>query len=193
MLFTALDHIHENRCGGNYNKLVLQRKSQWIFKLRAIKFPGLNDTLNFKPFVWVGNGGLFVFLFGYLLSMFLYFCRLAALVCACVGNYRCRCGEWGRLSIIGSVSFRPTWVLLGRGYMRVHHPRLVILPWRWSDFRIFGFAGIGIHENDVTRWLHIGVITCACGAFTTDPGAHLCASRHSEDILASAVLVAGCR
>lgn len=54
-------------------------------------------------------------------------------------------------------------------------------------------CGDRIHGNDVTRWLHNGVITCACGAFTIDPGAHLCASRHSEYILASAVLVAGCR
>lgn len=51
MFFTALDHVHESPCGGDYDRRVLQREAQWIFRLRANKYLGLNDALSFKSFL----------------------------------------------------------------------------------------------------------------------------------------------
>lgn len=57
--FIALDRVHPNLGGGDWNKLLLQRELKWIFSLKATIFPGLNEAVNYKPFL-VGfvSGGM---------------------------------------------------------------------------------------------------------------------------------------
>lgn len=47
--FLALDSIHQHICGGDSDNVLLKCESQWIFKLKATCWPGLNKTLSFKP------------------------------------------------------------------------------------------------------------------------------------------------
>lgn len=47
--FAALDVIHVDHRGGNFDKRILQRETQWIHKLRATVYPGLNNTM--RPFL----------------------------------------------------------------------------------------------------------------------------------------------
>lgn len=37
--------------GGDWNKILLQAESRWIFKLRATSPPGLNEGISFAPFL----------------------------------------------------------------------------------------------------------------------------------------------
>lgn len=48
MKFFALEHVSKHERGGDIDKLLLQHK---IYILAAIKFLGVNDSLNFKPFL----------------------------------------------------------------------------------------------------------------------------------------------
>lgn len=49
--FTAFNRIYENPRGGNFNKRVVQRGTQWVYDSRSTVYPGLNDMLSFKPFL----------------------------------------------------------------------------------------------------------------------------------------------
>lgn len=49
--FSALNRIHEDPRGGNFDQQVLQRETQWVFNLRATIYPGLNDMMSFRPFL----------------------------------------------------------------------------------------------------------------------------------------------
>lgn len=49
--FLALDHIHFNSRGGDFNRHLLQCKLRWIFNLQATSPPGLNEAFNFKSFL----------------------------------------------------------------------------------------------------------------------------------------------
>lgn len=49
--FTALDQIHIPDRGGDWNKILLQHEQRWIFKLQAMTFPGLNESISFAPFL----------------------------------------------------------------------------------------------------------------------------------------------
>lgn len=49
--FLILDRIHPNTRGGDWNKLLLQRETQWIVELNATLCAGLNTQLSFRPFL----------------------------------------------------------------------------------------------------------------------------------------------
>lgn len=49
--FTALDRVHPDLRGGDFDRAVLQRETHWIFHLRAVYYPGLNDAVNYKAFI----------------------------------------------------------------------------------------------------------------------------------------------
>lgn len=49
--FAALDIVYADSRGGDFDKRVLQRETQWIHKLRATVYPGMNDMISFKPFL----------------------------------------------------------------------------------------------------------------------------------------------
>lgn len=48
--FMALDRVHPN-IWGDWDKSTLRTESRWIFKLKAMKPPGLNILNSFKPFL----------------------------------------------------------------------------------------------------------------------------------------------
>lgn len=47
----ALDRLHQSPQGGDYDKYLLQCELRWISNLNATSPPGLNEALNFKPFL----------------------------------------------------------------------------------------------------------------------------------------------
>lgn len=49
--FTALARIHPPLRGGDFDQLVLQTESKWIYRLRANVHPGLNDLIRFASFL----------------------------------------------------------------------------------------------------------------------------------------------
>lgn len=49
--FLILDRVHPGMRGGDWNKIPLQREQQWIFRLNATYFPGLNEKIPFKSFL----------------------------------------------------------------------------------------------------------------------------------------------
>lgn len=49
--FLPLNVIPCHERGGNWDKLLLQTESRWIFQLRADKPPGLNEQVSFAPFL----------------------------------------------------------------------------------------------------------------------------------------------
>ena len=51
--FAVLDCITEDPRGGDFDQRVLQRETQWIYRLKANCWPGLNDSLSFKSFLYV--------------------------------------------------------------------------------------------------------------------------------------------
>lgn len=48
--FAALDCVHQDPRGGNFDQRVLQKETQWIHSLQATIYPGLND-MSFRPFL----------------------------------------------------------------------------------------------------------------------------------------------
>lgn len=46
-----LEHIPEPTRESEWDSVILQRESRWIFCLRAMEFPGLNESLSFKLFL----------------------------------------------------------------------------------------------------------------------------------------------
>lgn len=57
--FFALDRVHPSLRGGDWNKLLLQRELRWIHQLKAAIFPGLNEAVNYKPFLeGFASGGM---------------------------------------------------------------------------------------------------------------------------------------
>lgn len=49
--FAAFEVIHADPRGGDFDERVLQRETQWIHKLQATVYPGLNYIISFKPFL----------------------------------------------------------------------------------------------------------------------------------------------
>lgn len=49
--FIVLDRVHPNTRGGDWNKTLLQRETQWIVRLNATCPPSLNSTISYKPFL----------------------------------------------------------------------------------------------------------------------------------------------
>lgn len=61
--FLALDRIHPNPKGGDWDKTLHQRETCWIVALRATVAPGLNSHMSYRPIfegyksgVWEGEG-----------------------------------------------------------------------------------------------------------------------------------------
>lgn len=61
--FSALNRIHPNTRGGDWDKTLLQRETRWIVALQATLPSGLNDCISYRPFlegftsgVWEGVG-----------------------------------------------------------------------------------------------------------------------------------------
>lgn len=50
MSFMALDHVQKDPRGVDFDKLVLQRETRWIHRLKAQAPPGLNDLISFAPY-----------------------------------------------------------------------------------------------------------------------------------------------
>lgn len=51
MHFFALENVPPNERGGDNDMILLQHEALWISDLAALRPPGLNDTLTFKPFL----------------------------------------------------------------------------------------------------------------------------------------------
>lgn len=51
--FSALQHVPPHARGGSIDNTLLQLETKWIHTLQATKFPGLNEHISFKPFLWV--------------------------------------------------------------------------------------------------------------------------------------------
>lgn len=49
--FLILDRVHQSGRGGDWNKRLLQCELRWIFDLNATSPPGLNEAMNFRPFL----------------------------------------------------------------------------------------------------------------------------------------------
>lgn len=49
--FQALDHIHVHPRGGNLDQMLLRAEAKWNFNLGATKALGLNEYINFNPFI----------------------------------------------------------------------------------------------------------------------------------------------
>lgn len=49
--FFALERIHTDVRGGDWDNLILQREARWIHCLAPTQPPGLNDTISYKPFL----------------------------------------------------------------------------------------------------------------------------------------------
>lgn len=49
--FFALENVPPNERGGDNDMILLQHEALWISDLAALRPPGLNDTLTFKPFL----------------------------------------------------------------------------------------------------------------------------------------------
>lgn len=49
--FLVLVGMHPNPKAEDWNKLLLQRELKWIYLLNAAKFSGLNEAVNYKPFL----------------------------------------------------------------------------------------------------------------------------------------------
>lgn len=47
----AIEIIPENVRGGDRLKRLLQKETVWIITLKATKLPGLNDEIDFSPFL----------------------------------------------------------------------------------------------------------------------------------------------
>lgn len=50
--FMALEHIPLDVQEGSNDQKLLQLESRWIHMLKATTFPGLNETLSYKPFLY---------------------------------------------------------------------------------------------------------------------------------------------
>lgn len=49
--FSALDHLPLNARGGSVDSALLQLEARWIHGLKAMVYPGLNETASFKSFL----------------------------------------------------------------------------------------------------------------------------------------------
>ena len=47
----AIEVVPNHRRGGDRLKHLLQRETFWIFKLKAMEFPGLNEEIDYSPFL----------------------------------------------------------------------------------------------------------------------------------------------
>lgn len=47
----GLESIKESIRGGNRLQRLLQRETFWIFKLDAMTYPGLNEEIDYRPFL----------------------------------------------------------------------------------------------------------------------------------------------
>ena len=47
----VLEVVEKDIRGGDRLKRLLQRETFWIVKLKATKYPGLNDDIDFSPFL----------------------------------------------------------------------------------------------------------------------------------------------
>lgn len=83
MLFTALDKVHADACGGDLDRAVPNCEARWMYCLSATHPPGLNEALSSKPFILFPLSHsflpLFLFLFCFILSCFVLFVD-------CLGN-----------------------------------------------------------------------------------------------------------
>lgn len=50
--FFALEHIPAHEWGGDIDKKLLQLESKCIYLLQATRYPGLNERIRYKPFIW---------------------------------------------------------------------------------------------------------------------------------------------
>lgn len=49
----VLEVVEKNIRGGDRLKLLLQRETYWIYTLNSMVFPGLNEELDFSPYLWL--------------------------------------------------------------------------------------------------------------------------------------------
>lgn len=47
----ALEYVPTHVRGGSIDQTLLQLEARWIHDLNATKYPGLNETPSFKPFL----------------------------------------------------------------------------------------------------------------------------------------------
>ena len=47
----GLETIQKNICGGDRLKLLLQRETFYIYQMQAAVYPGLNEEIDFSPFL----------------------------------------------------------------------------------------------------------------------------------------------
>lgn len=53
VFFIALDRVHPDHRGDDWNKAFLQKELRWIFRLQATAAPGLNEAITFLTFLEV--------------------------------------------------------------------------------------------------------------------------------------------
>lgn len=51
MKFFALEHVPSHYIGGDIDRVLLQKESKWFYTLLATNYPGLNESMSFKPFL----------------------------------------------------------------------------------------------------------------------------------------------
>ena len=49
----GIEYIKAATRGGDRLKRLLQRESFWIHTLDAMNFPGVNEEIDFRPFLWL--------------------------------------------------------------------------------------------------------------------------------------------
>lgn len=49
--FYALEHVPLDERGGSVDRTLLQLEARWIYALQATHFPGLNESLSYRPFL----------------------------------------------------------------------------------------------------------------------------------------------
>lgn len=51
--FSVIESIKKNGRGGDIDRLLQQKESTWIYRLKSLSPQGLNDILSFRPFLWL--------------------------------------------------------------------------------------------------------------------------------------------
>lgn len=49
MTFIGLEKVNKNPRGGDWDQLILQKETKWIYTLKAKKTPGLNENISYAP------------------------------------------------------------------------------------------------------------------------------------------------